>query len=329
MTDATVGVQQSGVSQQVDYTRQQQSGVVQQQQAARPQLGVVQQQQADGQQDAQHVAGVNMQGGAVGGAMGSSVTYPPVALVNGVPTRSVFYGPVPSGVGQQHVQQHVVPQGQNFVQIPVQQQQQQQQQQLMQPQVIQVAACVDRGRKRKCAVFDLEPHMPSDRVREPTLTDIISASMSLLSSMIARGVNVDRYASHIRFLVDKSHVYDQAALVEYDFAMRERADIHGSHSFCYADHDLFNKLVGLENLLPRSAGAGGSSSQQGGGARQGGSGGGRRRRRNNTGYCFDYNRDCGCSYGTACRWQHVCSVCRGAHPKQKCAKGRQDNPKSD
>ena len=172
--------------------------------------------------------------------------------------------------------------------------------------------------------------MPSDRVREPTLNDVISASMSLLSSIVASGQNVDRYASHIRFLVDKSLIYDQAALVEYDFAMRERADNHGPDSFCYADHDMFNKLVGLENLLPRYSGggqSGGGGAGQGGGSRSGG--GGRRKRRNNTGYCFDYNREGGCTYGTACRWPHVCSVCKGQHPKHKCPRGRQGDPKPE
>ena len=37
-----------------------------------------------------------------------------------------------------------------------------------------------------------------------------------------------------------------------------------------------------------------------------------------TGVCFRLNRDCGCTYGEACRFRHARGVCAGRHPASRC-----------
>ena len=55
---------------------------------------------------------------------------------------------------------------------------------------------VNAGKKRKCTIFDLEAHMQVE-TKIPTIDDILCASMSLLKSLLSRGVNnVHSYSKH-------------------------------------------------------------------------------------------------------------------------------------
>ena len=235
-------------------------------------------------------------------AVPAGLLYPPVALMSGTPSRSVLYGNVP--VQPQLQLAAVCPGG--------------------------AGQCGSRTRRRKCVYFDLDPHLHADKTKEPSLNDLISASMSLLSSMMARGHGVQNYAKHIRFLSDKAGVYDHRALIDYDYAMRERADIFGESSFCYADHDLFNDHVGLENLVRHGGRSGGSGAASGGSR---GRGGGRRRpntspRRSKAGACWGFNKESGCDYGVDCRYPHHCTSCGGNHSRLKCTKSKSDQDHS-
>lgn len=66
----------------------------------------------------------------------------------------------------------------------------------------------------------------------------------------------------------------------------------------------------LSGRNAKNPNAPGSSRANLGPKKAGGTGSGRR-------YCYAYN-DKSCSFGQACKFQHVCAVCRGSHPRFKC-----------
>ena len=106
------------------------------------------------------------------------------------------------------------------------------------------------GKKRKCVLFDLDAHMTTDS-KTPTIEDVTCASMSFLQSLMIRGYDVHSYSKHVKFLMDKSKYYVGAALIKYDIAAREKAELHGMGSFCYGDHEIFHTFLGLEHLKPK------------------------------------------------------------------------------
>ena len=71
------------------------------------------------------------------------------------------------------------------------------------------------SKRRKCVLFDIEPHMHVD-LKSATVEDIVSANMSLFESMLYMGLLVGNYSKHIRFLNDKGKVFTSASLVLYD-----------------------------------------------------------------------------------------------------------------
>ena len=70
-------------------------------------------------------------------------------------------------------------------------------------------------------------------------------------SMIEYNVPCSPYGKHVKFLSDKMGIYDGAALISCDLAMRQRGENQGMHTFCYGDHDSFGRIAGLENLIPK------------------------------------------------------------------------------
>ena len=93
----------------------------------------------------------------------------------------------------------------------------------------------EKSTKRRYTAFDLEPHMAFDKIKNPSIHDVISASMGLESSIGATGISTYSYGRHIKFLLDKIKVYDNDCLIRYDMAMRDRGELHGMDSFCYGD----------------------------------------------------------------------------------------------
>ena len=95
------------------------------------------------------------------------------------------------------------------------------------------------SKKRKCVVFDIEPHLHLDNVTA-TIEDVISTEMSLLESLLTLGFPVQKLTKHVRFLTDKSRVYTSASLVRYDLAMREKAELKGSLHLSMGTMSLYN-----------------------------------------------------------------------------------------
>ena len=81
-----------------------------------------------------------------------------------------------------------------------------------------------------------------------TIDDVIATSLSLLESMLRQGVECTGYVRHIRFLVEKSKLYVQSALIGYDNELRERVEFLGPGVFSYGDHDLTHRWLGVDNL---------------------------------------------------------------------------------
>ena len=157
------------------------------------------------------------------------------------------------------------------------------------------------AKKRNCVVYDIDPHMYIDNVKNATIDDVISASMSLLESMILLGLPVHNYAKHIRFLSDKAKVYHSTALVKYDAAMRLNAEMYGHHVFVYGDHELYHSLLGVENLRPKTKQPSVIKSKT----------------VRTRGMCWDYNKSKGCKR-ESCPYKHECKECGGSHGFMDC-----------
>ena len=108
------------------------------------------------------------------------------------------------------------------------------------------------AKKRKCTVFDIEPHLYVDNVKNATTEDVISANMSLLESLLAVGVPVHQFAKHVRFLSDKAKVFTGSSLIHYDLPLGEKAELWGAHFFVYGDLELYHTYLGVEQLKPNA-----------------------------------------------------------------------------
>ena len=80
------------------------------------------------------------------------------------------------------------------------------------------------------------------------------ASLEKVIKMIANNVNSTTYLKHMMSIVQKSSIYTVTALLDYDKAMRDRAEHLGIDTFSYGDHELVHKFLGLENIKPRPGG---------------------------------------------------------------------------
>ena len=163
------------------------------------------------------------------------------------------------------------------------------------------------ARKRKCVLFDIEPHMYIDNpksAKSATIEDVISANMSLLENMLSLGFPVHPLAKHIRFLSDKSKTFNGSSLIRYDLAMREKAELWGPQVFCYGDHELYHTYLGVESLKPKSKGSVSTSSGQS------------KTVRFKKGICWKFKSE-GCKR-ESCRWKHECKECGGSHGFLEC-----------
>ena len=167
-------------------------------------------------------------------------------------------------------------------------------------------SCSTSTGKRKLTVFDLDIHMRYASSANATKDDVIAGSLSLLESMLRQGVDGTGYMKHIRFLVEKSKVYSQAALIGYDTEMRERAEYFGPSVFMYGDHDLTHRWLGVESLkqsVTASSGAGRSKKKG--------------MKISKYGSCWGWNENKACK-AIPCKYKHVCSSCSGDHKQVDC-----------
>ena len=164
------------------------------------------------------------------------------------------------------------------------------------------------SKKRKCVVFDIEPHLYVDNIKTATIEDIISAEMSMLESMLSLGIPVTHFAKHIRFLSDKVRIYSSASLVKYDQAVREKAEVMGPMSFVYGDHEYVHMFLGMDSLKPK-----GKSSKEPSQTTSVKTGRNLRPR----GICWRFNETRGCKKET-CQWKHECRECGGEHSVVEC-----------
>ena len=153
------------------------------------------------------------------------------------------------------------------------------------------------SKKRKCLVFDLEPHLHVDNLKNATIEDVISAEISMLESMLVLGLPIANFAKHIRFLSEKARIYTGASLLKYDQAVREKAELMGPVAFlgleCLkpkgkATKDLSQSSVGKSSKNPRPRGI-----------------------------CWKYNESRGCKRDS-CQWKHECRDCSGDHSVVDC-----------
>ena len=142
-----------------------------------------------------------------------------------------------------------------------------------------------------------------DNIKSAMIDDVISANMSLLDSMLSLGLPVKQFAKHVRFLSDKSQVFNSSALVRYALAVREKAELLGPDAFVYGDHELYHTHLEVESLKPKSKQAVSTNAAK--------AAKGRRR------LCWKFNRSEGCKMDP-CRWKHECKECGGSHGFHEC-----------
>ena len=162
--------------------------------------------------------------------------------------------------------------------------------------------------KRKCVVYDLEPHLTCENVKQCTIDDVLSASFSMLECMI-KGFGVREYTKHVKFLVDKSRVYSGQALIKYDQSVREKAEMLGPTAFVYGDHELYYLYLGLEQLNPRAKSDSDCKVKATG----------KTNSRKGFGTCWRYNDGRPCQK-QPCPFMHECSECGGNHKQTDCSK---------
>ena len=169
-------------------------------------------------------------------------------------------------------------------------------------------------KRRKLLYFDLEPHMAFDSRSTDyrTFEDVLSANLSLVDTLSTQGYSISCYLKHIRFLVDKSKIYNSSALIRYDQAVRERADVLGENTMVYGDHELVHRFLGPENLKPKSKPVSDSKSVKE-------SERSNARRKLPVGLCWKWNFGRKCQ-GSACTLKHLCTECYGAHRSADCSK---------
>ena len=160
--------------------------------------------------------------------------------------------------------------------------------------------------KRKCVVYDLEPHLTCDNVKQCTIDDVLSASFFMLECMMIKGFGVREYTKHVKFLVDKSKVYTSQALVRYDQAVREKAELLGPSAFMYGDHELYHLFLGLEQLKPKAkVDVDRKGKTTGYKVKKG------------LGTCWRFNDGRPCQK-QPCPFKHECSECGGSHRQSDC-----------
>ena len=157
------------------------------------------------------------------------------------------------------------------------------------------------SKRRKCVIFDVEPHLYVDNVKSASIEDVISAELSMLESMLGLGMPIQNFAKHIRFLTDKVRIYNGSALLRYDSAVREKAEILGPSVFVYGDHELVHAHLGMDALKPKSK----STKESVGSV-------GSKSTRRPRGVCWKFNEAKGCKRET-CQWKHECRDCSGEH----------------
>ena len=176
--------------------------------------------------------------------------------------------------------------------------------------VVDAAGIKQATKKRKCVVFDLDPHLYFDNAKNANIEDIVSANMSLMESLMALGIPVSQYCKHIRFLSDKSRVYMSAALVKYDKAVREKAELLGPLRFAYGDMELVHAFLGVESVKPKPKSSLGVTHQ----------GTGASAKKTNR-YCWRFNGQKGCKKDD-CTYKHECRTCGGPHSVTVCTEKR-------
>ena len=105
---------------------------------------------------------------------------------------------------------------------------------------------------------------------------------------------------HIRFLVEKSKVYNSSALMGYDSEMRERAEFFGTSVFSYGDHNLSHRWLGVVALKPALSTS--SLQSQSSSKKKG--------KVSKFGPCWAWNESKTCKR-SPCKFKHICSSCQG------------------
>ena len=139
------------------------------------------------------------------------------------------------------------------------------------------------------------------------LDDVIGANLSLMESMMRQGIDCSGMVKHARFLVEKSKVYQSQALLGYDLEMRERAEVFGPSVFCYGDHELCHRWLGVDALCPVTSSTAGSSSKKS-----------VKQIRKFSGFCWFWNEGKPCK-STPCKYKHSCQSCQGNHKSMDCS----------
>ena len=158
--------------------------------------------------------------------------------------------------------------------------------------------------KRKLTVFDLDIHMRYTQSASITIEDVIGATLSLLESMIRQGLDCTGMVKHVRFLVEKSKVYSSQSLIGYDLEMRERAEVFGASVFCYGDHELTHRWLGVDALRQSTVASVSTKKSL-------------KPVKKSFGLCWNWNDGRACKQ-IPCKYKHVCSQCQGDHKSSEC-----------
>ena len=160
------------------------------------------------------------------------------------------------------------------------------------------------------------PGFEVSQARKKPITDIFSWVQSFARYTAAMAAQFPActagFMSHQLVVVKAYLEIEGQAWRLYNEAFREKMASTGEQSWKGMDVQLFQEMCGGGTRRKaawqvESKGAGPAAMERGGG--------GERRR---PPVCWGFNVG-SCSYGRACKFPHQCEICRGSHPKSKCA----------
>lgn len=176
----------------------------------------------------------------------------------------------------------------------------------------------DKKKKKAKKVYSVRRYLPVGVIKPENFAQLLSALSRLQSHHVERGTPfAANIARHLQFLSDRTatSVHDFSYIVQYDAAVRRKAERLGAEVFVYGDQELMNQYLSIDSLqmVTGSAGDGGAGRSASSKRRQKKKSA-RRSRDGPDLPCWYYN------YGTCtannCEKVHSCYVCLSTDHKQ-------------
>ena len=173
--------------------------------------------------------------------------------------------------------------------------------------------------KEKASKYEYTKYIPKDKDnRALSFEDFMYAALKwVIDNKDIDVVDMKNYLRHLSYLAHKAgpKVFVQEAVIDYDKAVRAKAEENGMKAFTAGDVELTLLYFGYENTVAGNSAS--KQSQKSGGTGTNGQGAKKQALR-----CHLFNfEESGCPKGGSCKFPHVCKKCGAKdHGFIKCKK---------